>query len=67
MSNVTSINSKREPVLYSIHISSGFDGVIEATVEGIDQDEKSRRWIVNDLKYLITLIDPDTEKKDEQD
>lgn len=65
MSNVTSINSKRPPVLYSIHIESGFDGVIQATIEGIDQDEKSRRWIASDLKYLITLIDPDVEKTDE--
>lgn len=56
MSKVTSINSKREPILYSIHITSHFGGESEYRVEGIGDDDRSVAWMIVDLELLVKLL-----------
>jgi len=57
MSNIFKINSAKPPVLYSIHISSGYGGITEATMEGVGESEEDKKAIIADLEVIIKSIE----------
>lgn len=57
MSKVVSLNSKRQPVSYTIYIESHYNGEATFHVTGIDMDNNSVKWMLYDLRHLITSLE----------
>ena len=56
MSNVVSLSKKQKPVTYTIYVTSGYDGTLEAQFADIGDDERSVEALIADLEYIIKLL-----------
>jgi hypothetical protein len=57
MGDIVSLNSKRQPVSYTIYIESHYNGEAQFHVTGIDMDNASVKWMLYDLKHLIASLE----------
>lgn len=56
MTNVVSLSKKKKPVTYTIYVTSGYDGSLEAQFADIGDDERSVSALIADLEYIIELL-----------
>lgn len=57
MSNIISLNKKQKPVTYTIYVTSGYDGKLEAQFADIGDDDRSIDALIRDLHYIIELLE----------
>jgi hypothetical protein len=55
--NVVRLNDKRDPVLYSVHITQHWDGGVDVFVQDVADDEQSRKAVAYALRRAADGID----------
>jgi hypothetical protein len=57
MTDVVSLNTKRKPVIYSVHITQHWDGGVDVFVQDVADDEQSRKAVAYALRRAADGID----------
>ena len=50
MSDIISLNERRQPVVYTVQITHHWDGTVETLVEGVSDDERSKEAVARALE-----------------
>lgn len=56
MAEIIKLSKKQKPVTYTIYVTSGYDGTIEAQFADIGDDDRSVAALISDLEYIIKLL-----------